>query len=75
MMDAYTDIMINRRDAEIQKWCQKHRPDLIKYINPKGDRDLDDVFGCLLAIGFEAGRQFQADNLKTELNNPNVYMS
>ena len=65
---------MNLRDAEIMKWCRKHRPDLIQHITPKGDRRVDDVFGLLLSIGFEAGRQFQAARPKTELNNPNVYL-
>ena len=64
---------MNLRDAEILKWVKKHRPDLVEHVTPKGDRRIDDAFGLLLSIGFEAGRQFQADT-KAELNNPNVYL-
>jgi len=43
-------------------------------ITPKNERPLDDAFQLLLAVGFEAGRQFQSANSNLELNNPNVYI-
>lgn len=66
---------MNLRNAEILKWCQEHRPDLVALITPRNERPLDDAFQLLLAVGFEAGRQFQAANQNLELNNPNVYLA
>lgn len=65
---------MNLRNAEIMKWCQKHRPDLVSLITPKNNSPSDDAFQLFMAIGFEAGRQFQASNPNLELNNPNVYL-
>jgi hypothetical protein len=64
---------MNLREAAIMKWCEKHRPDLIQHITPKGNQRADDAFALLMSIGFEAGRQFQADRPKAELDNPNIY--
>lgn len=65
---------MNLRNAEILKWCKKYRPDIIQYLTPQGNPTADAAFALLLSVGFEAGRQFQANNPKTELNNPNVYL-
>lgn len=63
---------MNRRTQSILDWCKKNRPDLEYHVVPQG-RQTDDAFQLLLSVGFEAGRKFQADNPKTELDNPNVY--
>lgn len=71
----------NKRDASILDWTEKNRPDLIECVrltyewkfehfaifNPLGTLYL------MLAIGFEAGRQFQKDNPELDINNPGAY--
>ncbi|MBP9822309.1 MAG: hypothetical protein KBC81_02625 [Candidatus Pacebacteria bacterium] len=69
--------MDNKRSEAIMEWLKKHRPDLapmIKLIleDPFVEKP-NQAFALLLDIGFEAGRQFQADNVGLELDNPNVY--
>jgi hypothetical protein len=65
---------MNLRQEAIMKWCKQFRPDLIQHITPKGNQSADDAFALLMSIGFEAGRQFQADRPTAPLNNPNLYL-
>jgi hypothetical protein len=64
---------MNKRDRYIQNWVHKHRPDLSfeEHIEP-GIRN--HAIGCLMAIAFEAGREFQQDNPEAAFT-PNVYLS
>ena len=55
-------------NVAILNWTKKNRPDLIPYITPMGDPGLDGLFASLLAIGFEAGRQFESENPKIPLD-------
>ena len=59
----------NKRDDSIEHWIRKNRPDLLPQL-PEWFQNQG--ANALLAIAFEAGRQFQNDT-GAELNNPNIY--
>lgn len=70
---------MNKRDAAILTWCQKHRPDLVGTVGNIVSEASEDPHGKVAQglmffaiVAFEAGRQFQADT-NEELGNPNVY--
>lgn len=67
---------MNKRDLAIMRWVQTHRPDLTEQIQQvllAGTDGPSQGIYALMAIAFEAGRGFQADNRKLELDNPNIY--
>lgn len=62
---------MNLRDKAIFDWANKNVP----HIRPHVARGLEiEAVQAMMAVAFEAGRQFQADNPKLELDNPNVYL-
>ena len=63
---------MNKRDQYIKNWIEKNRPDLSfeSHIEPALDNQ---AISCLIAISFEAGREFQKDNPKAEFS-PMAYV-
>ena len=62
---------MNLRDKAIFDWAGQHTPAL----RPVVARGLEvEGVNAMMAIAFEAGRQFQADHPKLELDNPNIYL-
>jgi hypothetical protein len=67
---------MNKRDLAVMRWVQKHRPDLTGHIQQillAGTDGPSQGVYAVMAMAFEAGRGFQADNRELELDNPNVY--
>ena len=68
---------MNLRDQAILKWLREKRPDLVPVFERLLDTGVEHNVGlyAMLAIAFEAGRQFQHENPTLELDNPNVYLN
>lgn len=69
--------MFNKRDMAIRDWTRVNRPDVTRnvealLISPETNKHTEAAY-ALMAMAFEAGRKFQTENPKIELNNPNVY--
>lgn len=56
----------------IKDWVEKNRPDMAHQIDAIIE---DNNAVLLLTIGFEAGREFQAENPALELNRPSLYLN
>jgi hypothetical protein len=69
----------NKRDESILEWTKQNLPGFVEYVRLiyewKFMRVLNPLrtLYLMLAIGFEAGRQFQHDNPTLEINDPDVY--
>lgn len=68
---------MNKREKAILDWLNKNRPysQEINVFEREAQNPLhDDALFAWIAIAFEAGRQFQADNPNLELGNASVYL-
>lgn len=70
---------MNLRDKAILNWVNKTHSNLTPLFNKAigemdGSNPITDGLRLIASIAFEAGRQFQIDNPKLELDNPNVYL-
>lgn len=61
---------MNSRDEAIKRWLAEHRPNLLPQL-PQWFRN--DAIYTLMAIGFEAGREFQHRQPDAELDDPSIY--
>ncbi len=61
-----TDMVVPNVQA-ILKWTHEHRPDIMPQIEKAIQNE---TMMALLAIGFEAGRVFQNNNPKAEVDRP-----
>ena len=59
----------------VKSWLREHRPDnLASFIAlTESDNQVSISIFAAMMMAFEAGRQFQADNLDLQLDNPCVY--
>ena len=63
---------MNKRDQYIKDWVKKNRPDLSFEVHLEPALE-NQAIGSLIAIAFEAGREFQKDNPKAEFS-PVAYL-